>query len=40
MTPFDSDMAAFLHAEVRKHGVNLLLDRRVDDFEIKGGKLM
>lgn len=38
MTPFDSDMSAFLHAEVRKHGVNLVLDRRVDDFEIKGGK--
>lgn len=38
MTPFDSDMAAFIHAEVRKHGVNLVLDRRADGFEIRGGK--
>lgn len=38
MTPFDSDMAAFIHAEVRKHGIRLVLDRRVDGFEIKDGK--
>ena len=23
MAPFDSDMAAFIHAEVRKHGIKL-----------------
>ncbi len=38
MTPFDSDMAAFIHAEVRKQGIRLVLDRRVDGFEIKDGK--
>lgn len=38
MTPFDGDMAAFIHAQVRKHGIELLLDRRVDGFEIKNGK--
>lgn len=38
MTPFDSDMAAFIHAEVRKHGINLVLNRMVDGFEVKEDK--
>ena len=29
MNPFDADMAAFIHAEVRKHGVQLALGYRV-----------
>ncbi len=33
MTPFDSDMAAFIHAEVRNHKVNLVLEKMVDGFE-------
>ncbi len=33
MTPFDSDMAAFIHAEVRNHKVNLVLNKMVDGFE-------
>jgi len=32
MAPFDSDMASFIHAEVRKNGVNLLLGRMVEGF--------
>ncbi len=32
MAPFDSDMAAFIHAEVRKNGVDLLLGRFVEGF--------
>lgn len=32
MPPFDSDMAAFLHAEVRKHGVRLELRTMVEGF--------
>ena len=38
MMPFDGDMAAFIHAEVRKHGINLVLDRMVDGFEVADGK--
>lgn len=38
MTPFDSDMAAFIHAEVRKHGINLVLNKMVDGFEVKEDK--
>ncbi len=30
MAPFDSDMAAFIHAEVRKNGVELMLGRFVE----------
>jgi len=37
MTPFDSDMAAFIHAEVRKHGVRLELDTAVEGFAEKDG---
>ncbi|MEG6572799.1 CoA-disulfide reductase [[Clostridium] cellulosi] len=32
MSPFDSDMASFIHAEVRKNGVNLMLGRMVEGF--------
>lgn len=32
MAPFDADMASFIHAEVRKNGVNLLLGRMVEGF--------
>ena len=32
MAPFDEDMAAFIHAEVRKNGVNLMLGRFVEGF--------
>lgn len=38
MTPFDYDMASFIHAEVRRHGINLILNRMVEGFEEKGGK--
>lgn len=38
MAPFDEDMAAFIHAEVRKHGVRLVLGHRVEGFrELQGG---
>ena len=37
MSPFDPDMAAFIHNEVRKHGVNLVLGRTVEGFEKKDG---
>ena len=37
MNPFDSDMAAFIHAEVRKHGVQLALGHSVAGFEEKNG---
>ena len=32
MNPFDSDMAAFIHAEARKHGVKLALGFSVEGF--------
>ena len=32
LTPFDADMAAFFHAEMRRHGVKLLLGRSVTGF--------
>lgn len=32
MMPFDSDMAAFIHAEVRKHGIHLVLGHKVEGF--------
>ncbi len=35
MSPFDSDMAAFIHNEMRKHGVKLVLGRAVEGFEEK-----
>lgn len=37
MNPFDSDMAAFIHAEVKKHGVKLALGHTVEGFVEKGG---
>ena len=35
MNPFDADMAAFIHSEVRKHGVKLALGHTVEGFEEK-----
>ena len=37
MNLFDSDMAAFIHNEVRKHGVKLALGQSVEGFEEKNG---
>ena len=37
MNPFDADMAAFIHAEMRKHGVKLALGHTVEGFEEKDG---
>jgi len=37
MNPFDGDMAAFIHGEVRKHGVKLALGYSVEGFEEKDG---
>lgn len=32
MAPFDSDMASFIHSEVRKNGINLMLGQMVEGF--------
>ncbi len=37
MNPFDPDMAAFIHAEVRSHGVRLALGHTVEGFQEKDG---
>ena len=37
MSPFDPDMAAFLHAEVRRHGVKLALGYTVEGFAERDG---
>ena len=37
MNPFDPDMASFIHAEMRKHGVRLALGHTVEGFEEKAG---
>lgn len=37
MNPFDEDMAAFIHSEMRKHGVRLALGHTVEGFEEKDG---
>lgn len=37
MNPFDPDMAAFIHAEVRSHGVRLALGHTVEGFQEKNG---
>jgi NADPH-dependent 2,4-dienoyl-CoA reductase/sulfur reductase-like enzyme/rhodanese-related sulfurtransferase len=36
MKPFDADMAAFIHNEMRKHGVKLALGYTVEGFEESG----
>lgn len=33
MSPFDADMASFIHAEMRRHGVKLALGKSVSGFE-------
>ncbi|MCI8414380.1 MAG: FAD-dependent oxidoreductase [Ruminiclostridium sp.] len=37
MNPFDPDLAAFLHGEVRRNGVQLALGHTVEGFEEKDG---
>jgi len=37
MNPFDADMASFIHAELRKHGVKLALGYSVEGFREKDG---
>ena len=37
MNPFDPDMAAFIHSEMRRHGVELALGHTVEGFEEKDG---
>lgn len=37
MNPFDSDMASFIHSEVRKHGVKLMLGHTVEGFVEQDG---
>ncbi|MGN0998528.1 MAG: FAD-dependent oxidoreductase [Faecousia sp.] len=37
MNPFDPDMAAFLHNEMRKHGVRLALGHTAEGFEERNG---
>ncbi len=37
MTPFDPDMAALLHSEVRRHGVTLALGHTVEGFVERDG---
>ncbi len=39
MNPFDRDMASFIHAETRKHGIRLLLGYSVVGFEDNGEKI-
>lgn len=33
MSPFDSDMVSFIHSEIRKNNINLMLNSMVDGFE-------
>ena len=37
LSPFDSDMASFIHSEIRKNGMNLLLESSVEAFSENGG---
>ena len=37
MNPFDSDLASFIHSEVRKHGVKLMLGHTVEGFAEQDG---
>ena len=39
LNPFDPDMAAFLHGEMRRHGVDLALGRSVECFEKYRGRI-
>jgi len=39
MNPFDTDMASFIHAEMRKHGVKLALGYSVEGFAERDGGL-
>ena len=39
MNPFDPDMAAFIHNEVRKHGVKLILGHSLEGFREKNSGL-
>ena len=36
MSPFDADMACFLHSEVRRHGIRLALGHTVEGFAKQG----
>lgn len=40
MAPFDSDMASFIHSEVRKHGVKLALGRKVENIYDENEKIV
>ena len=40
LAPLDQDMAAFVHAEMRKHGVNLRLSTSVEGFEADGEQVV
>ncbi len=37
MNPFDADMAAFIHSEMRRNGVQLALGQTVEGFEARDG---
>ncbi len=39
LSPFDSDMASFVHSEMRKNGVNLVLGSSVEGFSENEGKI-
>lgn len=39
LNPFDTDMAAFIHSELRKHGIALKLNTTVDSFKEKDNGL-
>jgi NADPH-dependent 2,4-dienoyl-CoA reductase/sulfur reductase-like enzyme/rhodanese-related sulfurtransferase len=39
LTPFDRDMAAFIHAPMREHGIHLALGSAVAGFKESGGKI-
>ena len=37
MNPFDGEMAAFIHQELRRHGIRLMLGHTVEGFDEKDG---
>lgn len=39
MNPFDMDMASFLHAEVRRHGIDLVLGNNLAEVRENGGQM-